>query len=63
MPPLRLSVLIDRTLPRRAAAHRSMARAALTADSSAAVRLQRYNSHMTKARALEASVDDLEARS
>ncbi len=38
----------------RAAAHRRMAFAALRADSSAAVRLARYQHHITKARALEA---------
>ncbi|MBN8413007.1 MULTISPECIES: hypothetical protein [Halomonas] len=38
----------------RAAAHRAMAKAALFSDSSAAVRLKRYNSHMQKARHLEA---------
>ncbi|MDD0843367.1 hypothetical protein [Pseudomonas sp. Gutcm_11s] len=38
----------------RAAAHRRMAFAALRADSSAAVRLSRYQHHMAKARALEA---------
>ena len=37
----------------RAAAHRRMAFAALRADSSAAVRLSRYQHHMAKARALE----------
>ncbi len=37
----------------RAAAHRSMAFAALRADSSAATRLARYQHHITKARALE----------
>lgn len=37
----------------RASAHRAMARAALFADSSAAVRLKRYNAHMAKARRLE----------
>ena len=37
-----------------AAAYRSMAIAALRADSSASVRLARYNAHMSKARALEA---------
>lgn len=36
-----------------AAAHRRMAIAALRADSSASVRLSRYNAHMSKARALE----------
>lgn len=38
----------------RAAAHRAMARAALFSDSSAAVRLKRYNAHMAKAQRLEA---------
>lgn len=38
----------------RAAAHRAMARAALFSDSSARVRLSRYNAHMAKARRLEA---------
>ena len=38
----------------RAAAHRAMAKSALFSDSSAAVRLKRYNSHIEKARALEA---------
>ena len=37
----------------RAAAHRRMAFAALRADSSAAVRLSRYQHHMAKARALD----------
>ena len=37
----------------RAAAHRRMAFAALSADSSAATRLARYQHHITKARALE----------
>lgn len=40
---------INRT---RAAAHRAMAAAALRSDSSLGVRLARYNSHMTKARAI-----------
>lgn len=35
-----------------AAAHRSLAIAALRADSSVSVRLTRYNAHMNKARAL-----------
>lgn len=39
----------------RAAAHRAMARSALFSDSSAAVRLKRYNAHMDKARTLEAA--------
>ena len=38
----------------RAAAHRAMAKSALFSDSSAAVRLKRYNHHIEKARALEA---------
>jgi hypothetical protein len=37
----------------RANAHRAMARAALHANSSLAVRLRRFNYHMDKARALE----------
>ena len=36
----------------RAAAHRAMAAAALRSDSSLSVRLARYNSHLTKARAI-----------
>ncbi len=39
----------------RAAAHRAMALAALHANSSLATRLSRYNAHMSKARALEAT--------
>lgn len=39
----------------RAAAHRAMAMAALRANSSAAVRLRRYNHHMSIARGLDAS--------
>ncbi|MFG6137970.1 hypothetical protein [Halomonas sp. B23F22_10] len=38
----------------RAAAHRAMAKAALFSDSSAAVRLKRYNHHMQKAHHLDA---------
>jgi hypothetical protein len=38
-----------------AAAFRAMALAALRADSSLSVRLTRYNHHMAKARALEAT--------
>jgi hypothetical protein len=48
------SLFPTRTLPARVAAHRAMARAALFSDSSAAVRLKRYNHHMDKARTLEA---------
>lgn len=43
-----------RNLSARAAAHRAMAKSALFADSSAAVRLKRYNHQIEKARALEA---------
>ncbi len=38
----------------RAAAHRSMALAALRADTSLRTRLTRYQHHISKARALEA---------
>jgi hypothetical protein len=38
----------------RALAHRRMALASLHSDSSLAVRLKRYNHHMTLVRALEA---------
>ena len=44
-----------RSAPARAAAHRAMAKAALFSNSSAAVRLKRYNHHMDKARRLEAA--------
>lgn len=54
MASLRLSNLITRNILSRAAAHRAMANAALFADSSAKTRLKRYNSHIEKARALEA---------
>lgn len=37
----------------RAAAHRAMARSALFSDSSASVRLKRYNHHMEKARGFD----------
>jgi hypothetical protein len=47
----------------RAAAHRAMARAALFADSSASTRLKRYNSHMQKARRLEARASEQEVAS
>ena len=42
----------------RAAAHRAMAKAALFSDSSAAVRLKRYNHHMQKAHRLEARISE-----
>lgn len=45
--------LLNRFRAHRAAAHRRMALAALFANSSAAVRMARYNAHMTKARGLE----------
>src|SRR5690554_4517641 len=47
----------------RAAAHRAMAKAALLADSSAAVRLRRYNHHIEKARTLEARAGEQEVAS
>ncbi|PJX15637.1 hypothetical protein CWI66_00665 [Halomonas sp. 141] len=54
MAQLRLSNLITRNLSSRAAAHRAMAKAALFADSSASVRLRKYNHHIEKAQQLEA---------
>lgn len=51
---IRLSSLITRSLKGRAAAHRAMAKSALFADSSASVRLRKYNSHIEKAQQLEA---------
>lgn len=48
---------------KRAAAHRSMAKAALFADTSASTRLKRYNHHIDKARHLEAAVSGLEVHS
>lgn len=51
---IRLSNLITRSLKGRAAAHRAMAKSALFADSSASVRLRKYNSHIEKAQQLEA---------
>lgn len=49
-----MKLLPTRNPSARAAAHRAMAKSALFADSSAAVRLRRYNHHIEKARALEA---------
>lgn len=54
-----LSMLFSRTqnpsaASGKSAAHRSMAIAALHADSSLSVRLKRYNAHMEQARTLEA---------
>lgn len=48
---------------KRAAAHRTMAKAALFADTSVSTRLKRYNHHIDKARHLEAAVSGLEVRS
>lgn len=39
----------------RAAYHRACAKASLFADSSLSVRVRKYNSHMQKARSLEAA--------
>ena len=50
-----LRLFPTRSAPARAAAHRAMAKAALFANSSATVRLKRYNHHMDKARRLEAA--------
>ncbi|WP_181422129.1 hypothetical protein [Halomonas sp. LBP4] len=44
----------------RAAYHRACARAALFADSSTSVRLNRYNARMAKARHLEARASEQE---
>lgn len=49
-----------RSAPARAAAHRAMAKAALFSNSSTAVRLKRYNHHMSKARRLEAALSSEE---
>lgn len=48
-----IRLLVTRNPSARAAAHRAMARAALFSNSSTAVRLHRYNHHMSKAEALE----------
>ncbi len=55
-----LPMLPTRNPSARAAAHRAMAKAALFSDSSAAVRLKRYNHHMQKARRLEARISEQE---
>ena len=57
-----MKLLPTRGLLARAAAHRAMAKAALFSDSSAAVRLKRYNSHMAKARDFEARQDEIRHR-
>lgn len=59
----RLSSLVTRNLSSRIAAHKAMAKAALFADSSASVRLRKYNHHIEKARALEARLPDTAERS
>ncbi|MCE9681949.1 hypothetical protein [Halomonas alkalisoli] len=53
-------IFLTRNPSARAAAHRAMAKAALFSDSSAAVRLKRYNHHITKARHLEARASEQE---
>ncbi|MBB3140227.1 hypothetical protein FHR96_001079 [Halomonas organivorans] len=55
--------LLTRSASARAAAHRAMAKSALFSDSSAAVRLRRYNHHIQKARRLEARVAGQEVAS
>ena len=55
LPMAKLRLFPTRNAPARAAAHRAMAKAALFSNSSAAVRLKRYNHHMDKARRLEAA--------
>ena len=54
-PMAKLCLFPTRNPSARASAHRAMARAALFSDSSARVRMRRYNAHMTKARRLEAA--------
>ena len=49
-----LQSILTRSLKGRAAAHRAMAKSALFSDSSASVRLRKYNAHLEKARQLEA---------
>lgn len=50
-------------LRERASAHRAMAIAALSADSSLSARLKRYNHHMAICRDLEATADRLDTTS
>jgi hypothetical protein len=50
-----MSLFARKTLAERAAAHRALAIAALSANSSASVRLKRYRQHMQVARTLEVS--------
>ena len=49
-----LQSILTRSLKGRISAHKAMARSALFADSSASVRLRKYNAHIEKARQLEA---------
>lgn len=51
--PMKLSLPLTFALRKRISAHKAMALAALNADSSLSVRLNRYNHHMSKARELE----------
>lgn len=55
----KLRLFPTRNPAEKAAAHRAMAKAALFANSSAKTRLKRYNSHIEKARALEAEQDHI----
>jgi len=55
IPMANLRLFPTRNPSERAAAHRAMARAALFSDSSARVRMRRYNHHMSKARAFDAA--------
>lgn len=51
--PMKITSPITFALRKRASAHKAMALAALNANSSLSVRLNRYNRHMNKARKLE----------
>lgn len=57
-PMVKLRLFPTRNPSARAAAHRAMAKSALFSDSSAAVRLKRYNHHIDKAQQLEARLAD-----
>ena len=59
----KLRLLLTRNPRARADAHRAMARAALFSDSSARVRMRRYNEHMERARRLEAAAGAQEVES
>lgn len=54
VPPMKHALIPSAALKARAAAHRAMALAALSSNSSLAVRLRRYNHHQLIARDLEA---------